>query len=79
MNGHSLASKGNRALYKAVSGDNGITDEPFWKPYCKSAEWRNKIVHYGQVYGRTDAEECLTAANGFVEHVHKRAGLGTAA
>jgi hypothetical protein len=79
MNGHSLVSTGNKALYRALTGDDSITKVPFWKAYHESAEWRNQIVHNGKVYGRPDAVKCIDAARGFVAHVHEQVGVSTGA
>ena len=79
MNGHSLVSTSNKALYRSLTGDDEITKQPFWKAYHESAEWRNQIVHNGRVYGRPDAERCVDAARAFVSHIHEHAGVAAGA
>ena len=75
MNGHTLIGSDNRALYRALTGDEDLTKQSFWKPYQRSIEWRNQIVHNGRVYGRPDAEVCVKAATEFVAHVQGSAGI----
>jgi hypothetical protein len=75
MNGHALVNKQNRDLYTALTGDASITSQAFWKDYHRSIEWRNHVVHSGKVYGRAEAEGCVSAATEFVSHVHEAVGI----
>ena len=73
MSGHALLGRANRTLYRALTGDEELTKQAFWKPYKSSVEQRNQIVHSGSVYGRSDAEECLEAATAFVAYLREQA------
>jgi hypothetical protein len=67
-----------RALYKAITGDDTITDKsksPFWKPYQESVELRNLAVHRGQIISEAEAKTGLDAARALVDHVATHNGL----
>jgi hypothetical protein len=71
LNGYNLATKRNRNLYTALTGDQ-IAQQPFWEKFKASAICRNRILHgrlaAGQVQQK-DADESFNAASAFVAHL----------
>jgi len=70
FSGSAFSQDRNRKLYTALTGDE-IQKEPFWVPFTRSVERRNRIAHKGAIVGKTEAEESLAVATDFVAHLEK--------
>jgi hypothetical protein len=71
FNGYSLWADGEKRFYKAVTGDEKLTKEKFWKSYGESVQRRNAYAHKGIQGGEAEARESLKACTAFVEHVSR--------
>lgn len=68
LNGYDLSNDKVRKLYSSLTGDE-IREQPFWERFLRSAKRRDNIVRKGLIVGRTDAEESIAAADGFLAHL----------
>jgi len=68
-------NKNTRKLYKSATADD-IENTPFWTQYGAHAIRRHEVVHRSRRVSPAEAQESLTVAKQFVEHVEKvRASL----
>jgi len=56
------------SLYRALSGDDSITKEPFWEPYRKHVNARNRVVHQGAHVSRQEASDSCDIALKLIRH-----------
>ena len=57
--------------YTRLTQDKSITTQPFWKPFVKHANRRHQIVHFGGRASKAEAQDSLTVATQFVDHVEQ--------
>jgi hypothetical protein len=65
---------GALSKYTLLTRDRSITKQPFWKPFTRLAKRRHKVVHRGGRVSQADAQESLSTATQFVDHVEKVRG-----
>jgi len=66
----------SRALskYTLLTHDKSITKKSFWKPFTCHSKRRNKVVHGKARVNQAEAQDSLTVATEFVDHVEKVRG-----
>ena len=65
-----LHAKETRKLYKSATADD-IEQTHFWPQYGPHAIRRHEVVHRGRRVNQAEAQESLTVATQFVDHVEK--------
>lgn len=56
-------------LYKTLTGDETIRDEPFWPDYTPIRSNRNAVMHDRKTFGKQEAENAYNGAKGLVEYL----------
>jgi hypothetical protein len=69
---YNLGAKTIKSLYTALTGDNEIQKQSFWKEFKSSVDRRNDIVHRGKMFQQGDAEKSLKAASDLITYLDRK-------
>jgi hypothetical protein len=72
---YNIAADRIKDLYTALTDDNEIQDESFWKPFTDSVKRRNDVVHRGVMFEQSDAQKSLDAVKALIDYLEQKFGM----